>query len=123
MKLSRVENKRVVFRIFSRNARASDGAGYLRKEGDLFVIVTKIFRTGGTLVLEKGCLEPEQSITTWVSMSSLLPSGQRTVTPRTAPSSESSGFLAVPRITVAPRVSTSLSIIVSKSLRPHLPCC
>src|SRR5262249_44688409 len=60
---------------------------------------------------------PEQSSTIWVSMSSLLPSGQRTVTPRAAPSSASSGFVAVPRITVAPSVSASLSIIVSKLLR------
>src|ERR1041385_3195156 len=50
-------------------------------------------------------------------MSSILPSGQRTVTPRTAPSSERSGFVAVPRTTVAPRVSASLSIIASKLLR------
>src|SRR5437773_2206852 len=52
-----------------------------------------------------------------VAMASLLPSGKRTETPRTAPSSASSGFVAAPRMTVAPRASASLSIIVSKSLR------
>src|SRR5436190_5784561 len=56
VKLFRVEDQSIVFRIFTRNARATDGAGHLREKGDLLVIVTEIFRTGDTLVCEKGCL-------------------------------------------------------------------
>src|SRR5713101_1312428 len=56
MKLLRVEDHSVVFRLFARNARATDGTGDLREKGDLLVIATDIFRTGDTLVGEKGCL-------------------------------------------------------------------
>src|SRR5262249_37069765 len=56
MKLFLVEDQRVIFRIFARSARATDGTGDLREEGDLLVIVTEIFRTGDALVGEKGCL-------------------------------------------------------------------
>ena len=56
MKLSRIENNRVVFRIFARSAGATDSTGDLREKRDLLVVVTKIFWTGGTLVGQKGCL-------------------------------------------------------------------
>src|SRR5207249_8155453 len=55
MKLFRVENKRVVFRIFARSAGATDSTGDLREEGDLLVVITEVFRTGGPLVGKKGC--------------------------------------------------------------------
>src|SRR5947208_9206013 len=56
VKLFCVENQSVVFRLFSRNARATDSTGDLREEGDLLVIIAEIFRTGDTLVGEKGRL-------------------------------------------------------------------
>src|SRR5437667_2474937 len=56
VKLFRVEDQSVVFRFLTRSAGATDGAGDLREERDLLVVVTKIFWTGDTLVGEKGCL-------------------------------------------------------------------
>ena len=56
MKLFRIEDQSIVFRLFARSAGATDSAGHLREEGDLLVVVTKIFWTGNPLVGEKGCL-------------------------------------------------------------------
>ena len=49
-------------------------------------------------------------------MSSVVPSGRCIVTPRTPPSSERNAFFAMPRMSVAPRLCASSSIIASKSL-------
>src|SRR5919108_6279995 len=45
VKFSRVKDHSIVFRIFARSAGATDGARGLREEGDLLVVVAKIFGT------------------------------------------------------------------------------
>ena len=56
VELLRIKNQCVVFRVFARSAGASDGAGDLRKKGDLLVVAADVFWTGDTLVGEKRCL-------------------------------------------------------------------